>query len=72
MEECGGNPFDSEHPELRSIQSGIPATPELVLDISVALHEGANQVEEFLHQRVFNKTMKLTDRIKKNAKTLTT
>ena len=64
--ECEGSPFDKTHPVLRSIQSGIPATPEVKLDLSKALHEGANQVETLLRERVFNKTAKVTDRIPKN------
>ena len=61
-----GSFFDMAYPILYSIQSGISATPEVTLDLSIALHEGANQVESLLHERAFNKTAKVTDRISKN------
>ena len=39
-----GNPFDLSNPILRSIQSGIKASEEVALDLSVALSEGRDQV----------------------------
>ena len=47
--------FSPENPVLRSIQSGIKATPTVALDLSVALHEGKAQVDTLLDQRVFSK-----------------
>ena len=66
LEECNGHIFSPEYPELRSIQSGILASDEAKLDFSVALHEGEQQVQELLQQRVFDKEVPLTARIPKN------
>ena len=64
--ECEANPYDASHPELRSIQSGIKAPPELLIDTSVALFEGRNQVETFMEERVYAKNHNIKDRMKKN------
>ena len=66
LQECGGHMFSPENPELRSLQSGIVASDEAILDFSVALHEGQQQVEDLLQKRVFDKEVPLTARIPKN------
>ena len=55
LQECSGHIFSPEYPELRSIQSGMVASDEAILDFSVALHKGEQQVKELLQKRVFNK-----------------
>ena len=66
LKECGGHMFNPEYPDLRSLQSGIIASDEAVLDFSVALHEGQQQVEDLLEKRVFHKEVPLNARIPKN------
>ena len=66
LKECNGHMFSPEYPELRSIQSGIVASEEAALDLSVALNEGQQQAEELLQKRVFSKEVALTARIPKN------
>ena len=45
LTQCGAPLFDEQDPVLRSIQSGIPAMPEVKLDFSLALDEGENKVK---------------------------
>ena len=56
--EFEGHPFDTSRPELRSIQSGIKAQPDLVEDLSVAPFEGRNQLETLMEERVYTKPKK--------------
>ena len=66
LDECKGNVFDIQDPELRSIMSGIVSSDNAKSDLSVALHEGADQIETFLKERVFHKEVPITARIPKN------
>ena len=66
LTQCDAHLFDEQNPVLRSIQSGILATPEVKLDFSLALHEGKNGVETLLSQRVFSKNKNLLDPIPRN------
>ena len=61
-----GNPFDLSNPTLRSIQSGIKASDDIINDLSVDLHEGRNQVDIFFEERVYNKMHSIKDRLAKN------
>ena len=45
------------------MHSGIPATPELIQDLTLALREGESTVETQLSERVFSKEKKLLDPI---------
>ena len=56
MVDYGAEPFDESNTTLRSLQSGLVASPELVQDLTMALKEGEDQVKIFLQERVFTKT----------------
>ena len=62
------DPFDPSNPTLRSLQSGLLATPELVTDFRMALEDGKIEAETLLHlhERVFTKTRSLTATIHRN------
>ena len=49
-----------------TFQSGIKASEEVALDLRFALSKGKDQVNIFLDQRIFSKTLKITDRHPKN------
>lgn len=59
-------PFDDTNPTLRSLQSGLIASPKLVNDLKTALPDGTTQVETLLQERVFTQTKPLTATIHKN------
>ena len=54
--EFDADPFDPSNPTLRSLQSGLLATPELVTDFGVALQDGKIEAATILHEWVFTKT----------------
>ncbi|KAL8603169.1 hypothetical protein ACOMHN_032615 [Nucella lapillus] len=66
MTEFNAQPFDTSSPALRSLQSGLVASPELVQDLNTAFADGQDQVETLLNDRVFTKTKLLTATIHKN------
>ena len=66
MEEFEADPFDDSMPHLRSLQSGIPASSDVLIDLKEALSEGKTQAKEILEKRVFSKTLNLKDRLAKN------
>ena len=49
-----------------AIQSGIIATDDLKLDLSVALPKGWNQVDTLLEERVYSKPHSIKDLLPKN------
>ena len=59
-------PFDKNNSVLSSRHSGIPATPELIQNLTLALREGKSTVETLLSERVFSKKKKLLDPIPKS------
>ena len=65
MKDFEAEPFDISSPILRSLQSGLVASPELVLDLKTALPDGQAQVETFLQERVFAKIKPLTAKTKR-------
>lgn len=60
------NPFDISLPTLRSLQSGLIASPELLHDFKTAIPDGQAQVETFLQERVLTKIKPLTATIHRN------
>ena len=61
------DPFDHDNDqELRSLQSGIPASDVLASDFKSAKEDGTTKVEEFLKERVYSKTKSLNDRVPLN------
>ncbi len=59
-------PFEISKPTLRSLQSGLVASPELVNDFKTALQDGQRQTQTLLQDRVFSKTKLLSSTIHKN------
>ena len=66
MTDFEAEPFDESNPTLRSLQSGLVASPELVQDFNMALQDGQTQAETILQERVFTKTKTLTAIIHRN------
>ena len=66
MKDFDAEPFDISSPTLRSLQSGLVASPELVHDLETALPDGQAQVETLLQERVFTKVKPLTATIHRN------
>ena len=66
MDEFEANPFDESMPFLRSLQSGIPASPEIIDDLKNSLDEGRDQANDILKTRVFSKEVLLKDKLSKN------
>ena len=66
MKDFDAEPFDIASPTLRSLQSGLVASPEFVHDVKTALPDGQAQVETLLQERVFNKIRPLTATIHRN------
>ena len=66
MTDFEAEPFDISSPILRSLQSGLVASLELVHDLKTALPDGQAQVETFLQERVFAKIKPLTATIHRN------
>ena len=66
LKDFDAEPFDISSPTLRSLQSGLVASPQLVHDLKTALSDGQAQVETFLHERVFTKIKPLTTTLHRN------
>ncbi|KAK5851403.1 hypothetical protein PBY51_002200 [Eleginops maclovinus] len=60
MKDFEAEPFDIFSPTLRSLQSGLVASPKLAHDLNTALPDGQAQVETFLQERVFRKPLTAT------------
>ena len=66
MTEFDADQIDKSKPTMRSLQSGLVASPELVKNFKVALTDGRTQAENLLQERVFTKTKHLTATIHRN------
>lgn len=66
MKEFSAEPFHNSSPSLRSLQSGLIASPQLVQDFNTAFQDDHDQVETLLNERVFTKTQPLTATIHRN------
>ena len=60
------DPFDLSNTQLRSLQSGIPASDEIAADLKSAKSDGEKMVHKFMDGRVFSKASSLNDRIPRN------
>ena len=60
-------PFDPASPTLRTLQSAIPATPELIRDSKKAKQDGETQLKIFMNERIYSKEKSIFDRIKRNS-----
>ena len=65
FKEYGSYPFDPDNQELRTLQSGVLASQELVDDFKRANDDGEKQLESMLEERVYSKQKSLHARIKK-------
>ena len=63
LEEFGSDPFDVTNTQLRSLQSGIPASDELIKDFKSAKLDGEKWVAQFEERCVYTKEGSLSDRI---------
>ena len=55
LKEFGTDPFDLSNTQLRSLQSSLPASDELLKDFKSAKHDGEKWVEEFTDRCVYSK-----------------
>ena len=60
--------FNPASPNLRTLQSAIPASTELVHDFATAKADGKSKLKEFMDERVYSKKKSLHDRIKRNSR----
>ncbi|KAJ4921706.1 hypothetical protein JOQ06_002006 [Pogonophryne albipinna] len=68
MKDFDAESFDISSPKLRSLQSGLVASPELVHDLESALPHGQAQAGTLMQERVFTKIKPLTAIIHRNKK----
>ena len=66
MDDFNADPFDEIVPELRSLQSGVIASPEVLEDVRNALEQGEKQSNDILEKRVFSKEFSLKAKITKS------
>lgn len=59
MQEFDSFPFDPASPILRTLQSAMPATDELIADFNSALAAGEDKLTRFLRERVFSKDISI-------------
>ena len=55
LDEYESYPFDPDFPVLRTMQSSVPAPPNLVEDFKTAHEDGEQRLATFLDERIFNK-----------------
>ena len=60
-------PFDPASPALQTLQSAIPATPELIRDFKKAKQDGGTQLKVFMDERIYSKEKSNHDHIKRNS-----
>jgi hypothetical protein len=61
-------PFDPASPALRTLQSAISATPELIQDFKKAKQDGEAQLKKFMDERIYSKEKSIHDHIKQNSR----
>ena len=66
FKEFDSEPFDVSTPILRSLQSAIHASPDLLSDFKNAFKDGQDQVLAFLQERVYSKQSSIRDTISRN------
>lgn len=59
-------PFDPASPNLRPLQSAIPAPTEIIRDFMTAKQDGESKLKEFMDERVYSKKKSIHDRIKRH------
>ena len=63
LKEFGTDPFDQSNTQLRSLQSGIPASKELVNDFKTAKSDGEKWVKDFSERCIYSKQGSLKEKI---------
>ena len=66
LQEFDTEPFDESNPALRTLQSAITASAELVTDVKNAVKEGDGQGQTLLQERVYTKQSSIRDTISRN------
>ena len=66
LQEWNANPWNTEIPTLRSLESGLLASEELVKDFNSAKEEGEKQATKFFEERVLTNEKQIYDRINLN------
>ncbi|CAB3976667.1 Hypothetical predicted protein [Paramuricea clavata] len=61
-------PFDVSSPNLRTLQSAIPAPTEMIRDFQTAKQDGETKLKEFMDECVYSKEKSLYDRIKRHSR----
>ena len=68
VEEFDCYPFDAASPTLRTLQSAIPASPELIRDFSTAIQYGESKLQSFIDECLYAKERSLYDRFKRRCR----
>ena len=63
LDEYDSYPFDEGNTELRTLQSGVPASDELVQDFKTVLADSQKKLEAYLDERVYSKEKSIHARI---------
>ena len=66
LKEWESNPWDEDKMVLRSLESGLIASKDLVVDFDTAKVDGSRQIDEYFEERVKTTQKKIIDRIKQN------
>ena len=66
MDEFNSFPFDPSTHTLRTLQSAVPASDELLADFTSAHDAGEEKLTNFMQKRVFSKTVSIHDRVPLN------
>ena len=66
LKEWESNPWDTDKIVLRSLESGLIAPKDLVVDFDTAKVDGSRQIDEYFEERVKTTQNKVIDRIKQN------
>ena len=68
LDEFGCDPFDLSKPVLRSLQSGMVASDELVKDFETAHANGKLRVPSFVKERMFSDEKGFNDTVHRNSR----
>ena len=68
VEEFDCYPFDVTSPTLHTLQSAIPASPELIRDFSTAIQDGESKLQSFQDDLLYARETSLYDRIKRSCR----
>ena len=68
LKEWESDPWDEDKMVLRSLESGLIASKDLVVDFDTAKDDGSRQIDEYFEERVKTTQKKIIDRIKQNTR----